>query len=202
MKKSLTPEEAQEVFCGIAARGDEIAFRWLQEGCECRAQLMIEHLQAMGLEPGRAWVLAVDRLLSFPHPTKPKKSYTWKNHVAPTVPIEGVEYGVMVIDPSISPAGPVLLVDWLRQLRVESFEVSTVGLAQSEILRRQTERNLQGVGLDALAFLLRMEEAPIPEAGGTGFRIDRDPPEGVSAFAHSEMEKLLAKQKMLPPTRP
>jgi hypothetical protein len=105
-------------------------------------------------------VLAVDRLLSFPHPTKPKKSYTWKNHVAPTVPVAGVEYGVMVIDPAISPAGPVLLVDWLRQLRVKSFEVSTVGLAQPEILRRQTERNLQGVGLDAMTFLLRIGEAP------------------------------------------
>src|SRR6266511_1383322 len=109
MKKPLTPEEAQEVFRAIAARGNEIAFRWLREGCECRAQLMIESLQAMGLEPGRAWAVSVGRRLSFPHPTSPDRSYKWENHVAPTLTVEEAEPGTLVIDPSISPAGPLTL---------------------------------------------------------------------------------------------
>ena len=42
MDQPLTQEQAQAVFEAMAALGDRIAFRWLAEGCECRAQLMIE----------------------------------------------------------------------------------------------------------------------------------------------------------------
>jgi hypothetical protein len=38
----------------MAAQGDRIAFRYLLEGCECRSQLMIEFVEGMGIEPGRA----------------------------------------------------------------------------------------------------------------------------------------------------
>jgi len=199
MNQPLTREQAQKVFEAIASRGDKIAFRWLREGCECRAQLMIERLQAMGLEPGRAWVVAVGRRPSFPHPTQPKQSYYWENHVAPTVTVEGVGRGVLVIDPSISPTGPLTLTEWAGKLRVKSFEVSDVGLSQTEILSRQTERGLRGEDLDALVFNLRLGEAPIPERGGTGFCIGPDPTEGISTFAHEEMRKFLARQRKLPP---
>jgi hypothetical protein len=61
MNQPLTPQQAQEGFAAVAARGDEIAFRCLAEGCECRAQLTVEQLQVLGLQPGRAWALAVSR---------------------------------------------------------------------------------------------------------------------------------------------
>jgi hypothetical protein len=75
MAALLTPDEVQQVFEAMAARGDEIAFGNLTEGCECRAQLMIEHLGAMGVEPGRAWALAVDRPLNH----RAQFSCTWQN---------------------------------------------------------------------------------------------------------------------------
>src|SRR5262249_35845378 len=99
MDQPLTLEQAGEVFRTIAARGDEIAFRWLAEGCECRAQLMIEHLQTMGLQPGRAWAIAVGRYLTYPNPRRRGQTYKWRNHVAPTVPTGEAAYGVLVLDP-------------------------------------------------------------------------------------------------------
>jgi len=62
--RPLTDREAQEVFDAVAAREDEIAFRYLREGCECRAQLMIEYMVQRGIDPGRAWALAVGRDLA------------------------------------------------------------------------------------------------------------------------------------------
>src|SRR4051812_44519405 len=102
MESALTPAQALDVFHAVAARVEEIAFRWLEEGCECRAQLMVEQLQDMGLAPGRAWVLAVGRPLIFRRPSLPERVYRWGNHVAPTVPVDGVEYGKLVINPSLS----------------------------------------------------------------------------------------------------
>jgi hypothetical protein len=193
----LTPEEAQAVFDAMAAKGDRIAFRYLAEGCECRAQLMIEEVQALGIEPGRAWALAVGRQLAVPHPTIPKQTYKWLNHVAPTVAVEGVEHSVLVIDPSLSATGPLSLGEWAGVMRARAIEVSEVGLSQAEILSRQAARALQGEDLDAMLFKLKLGEPPILEVGGSGFRIAPDPPEGISAFARKEMQILLAKEKRL-----
>jgi Glutaminase len=190
MEQPLTPEQAQEVFDALAARGDELCFRWLAEGCESRAQLMIEQLLAMGLTPGRAWAMAVGRLLRFPQPDDPRRSYKWQNHVAPTVSVSGAEHGVLVLDPSLSPGGPVTLRAWAVLLRVRSVEISTVGLSQAEILSRQAARALRGEELDAILFNLGLGEAPIPERGGTGFCIGPDPPRGVSIWARLKLEEI------------
>jgi hypothetical protein len=163
---------------------------------------MIEYIQALGFQPGRAWAVYVGRLLTVPHPYNPGEFYKWKNHVAPTVSVQGMEYGVLVIDPSLSRTGPLTLTEWAAAMRARSIEVSNVGLSQAEILSRQTARALQGRDLDALVFSLKLGEPPIAEAGGTGFRIDRDPPEGVSTFARKQMKIYLANQKRLPPGRP
>lgn len=192
MSGALTRDEAQKVFEAMAARGDVIAFRNLAEGCECRAQLMIEHLQATGIDPGRAWALAVDHPLAFPNPANPRQSFKWGNHVAPAVAVEGVEYGVLVIDPSTQ-TGPVLMREWAVSMRARAIEVSQRGLSQAEIMQSQSARALQGHGLDAVLFSLRLGEPPIPERGGSGFRIGPDPSAGVSAFARSEMRRLLGK---------
>jgi hypothetical protein len=202
MERILTLKEAQGVFQAVAALSDVIAFRWLVEGCECRAQLMIEHLQALGIKPGRAWAVAVGRLLSLPEPDNPHRSYKWHNHVAPTVPVGGVDYGVMVIDPALSPAGPLTLAEWARTMRARSIEVSDIGLSQAEILSRQAAQALKGQDLDAMVFYLKYGEAPIPEIGGTGFRIDPEPAEGISAFAHEMMQEYLAYQKARERRRP
>jgi hypothetical protein len=194
--------DAQEIFAAMAALGDEIAFRWLREGCECRAQLMIERMLTMGLQPGRAWAVAVGRDLSFPQPNNPGHYYRWRNHVAPTVQAGGVEHGVLVIDPSLSLTGPLTLNQWAETLRVRSIEVSDVGLSQAEILSRQTARALKGEDLDAVVFNLRLGEPPILDVGGSGFWIDPDPPQGVSVYARLQMTVYLDSQSRIRPANP
>jgi hypothetical protein len=193
MPVPLTREEAQKVFAALAAKGDEIAFRNLFEGCECRAQLMIEHMQAMGIDPGRAWALAVDRDLTFSNPDNRRQLFKWNNHLAPTVAAEGVEYGVLVIDPSTQ-TGAVALAEWVASMQARVIEVSDKPLSQAEIMSRQSARALGGERLDAVVFSLRLGEPPLPELGGSGFRIGPDPPEGSSAFARAEMQRLLGKR--------
>jgi hypothetical protein len=192
MSAPVRREEAQQLFEALAAKGDEIAFRNLAEGCECRAQLMIEHLQGMGIEPGRAWALAVDRDLAFPDPENHRHSFRWNNHVAPTVAVEGVEHRVLVLDPATQ-TGLVTLTQWAASMRARSIEVSDRGLSVEEIMSRQTTRALSGQGLDAIIFTLRLGEPPIPERGGSGFCIGPDPQSGPSAFARAQMRHLLRK---------
>lgn len=201
MASEPLPPPFTDIFAALAAKGDEIAFRYLFEGCECRAQLMIEYLEVMGISPGRAWAAAVGRDLAFPHPTQPRATIKWRNHTAPTVPLEGIEHGVLVIDPATQ-TGPVTLKEWAASMRARSIEVSQVPLTQAEILARQTARALRGEDFDAVIFNLARGQAPIPEVGGSGFRLAPDPAEGVSAFAHAEIRRLLALQQRMPPAAP
>jgi len=196
---ALSVEQAQEAFAAVAALGDQIPFRWIREGCECRAQLMIEHLQTLGIEAGRVWALGVGRSLVVANPSNPRHPFTWNNHVAPTVAVEGVENGVLVIDPSLSRTGPLTIKAWVGAMRVKAFEVSTIGLSKAEILNRQTERGLAGAPFDAIVFILKVGEPPIPESGGSGFILDPDPPEGISTFVANRVRRLLVLQNQLPP---
>jgi hypothetical protein len=163
---------------------------------------MIEHMQAMRLVPGRAWALSVGRLLTFPKPDHPQKRYKWRNHVAPTVAVTGADDGVLVIDPSLSQTGPLTLTAWAGIMGASSVEISTAGLSQSEILGRQSSRAIQGKDLDAVLFSLKLGEPPIPEVGGSGFRVDPDPAEGPSAYAHEMMKLFLDNQRRFRPERP
>jgi hypothetical protein len=184
----------------MVAKGDRIAFRYLYEGCECRAQLMIEFMEAMGIDPGRAWAVAVGRDLVIRHPTQPRATIKWRNHTAPVVAVEGAEHAVSVIDPSLSMTGPMTLPEWAGAMRAWSVEIADVPLSQAQILERQRVRALAGQDLDAVVFCLERGTAPIPEVGGSGFRLDADPPQGVSAFAHETMRRLLlAEQHQFPP---
>jgi hypothetical protein len=47
--RPLTGQEAQEVFEAMMAKGDQIAFQYLHEGCDCRSQLIMEHMETLGI---------------------------------------------------------------------------------------------------------------------------------------------------------
>lgn len=196
--RPLTPVEADAAFAAMAAMGDRIAFRYLGEGCESRAQVMIDELGAMGIDAGRAWALAVGRNLVVTNPSNPRTAFKWGNHVAPTVALDPTPAGVRVIDPSLPGVDrPVTLQEWSAAMRAKSIEVSEVPLSQAQILELQRARALAGGALDAVVFNLERGRAPIPEKGGSGFRIDTDPPGNVSAFARTEMRRLLALQDLM-----
>jgi hypothetical protein len=198
----LTAERAQSLFDALAAREDEIAFRWLVQGCECRAQLMIEWLLSQGVPCGRVWALSVGRLLAVPNPASPRQSYKWRNHVAPSVPVPGAPHELLLLDPSLSRTGPLDLVTWAAIMKAVDIEIVTTGLSQEEILKRQTERALRGLGLDAVLFCLALGQPPILELGGSGYRIGADPDEGPTVHAREMTKVYLARQGGLPPTRP
>ncbi len=82
-------------------------------------------------------------------------------------------------------------------MRARSIDISEIPLGQAEIVSRHSARALQGQDLDAVVFSLQCGRAPIPEIVGSGFRIALDLLEGVSAFAHAEMRRLLALQQQL-----
>jgi hypothetical protein len=198
--RPLSDVEAQKVFEEMAAKGNEIAFAYLYEGCECRAQLMIECMQPIGIDPGRAWMVSVGRKLSVPDPVSPRRKITWENHVAPTVAVKGQPHGVLVIDPSLSKTGPMTLPEWAAAARARTIEISEVPLTQAQVLELQTVRVLSGgQPLDALVFSLPRGQAPLPDVGGSGFRIAPDPQEGVSAFAHAQMQEFLKRQGQMRP---
>jgi Glutaminase len=196
--RPLTDAEARQVFAVLAAKEDEIAFAYLYEGCECRAQLMIECMEPMGIDPGRAWIVSLGRKLSAPDLLNPGRKITWENHVAPTVAVEGPPHGVLVIDPSLSKTGPMTLSEWAAAARARVIEISELPLTQAQLLELQTAGVLRGgEPLDAVVFSLQRGQTPLPDVGGSGFRIGPDPPEGVSAFAHGRMQEFLLRQRQM-----
>src|SRR5207302_754182 len=124
--RPLTDVEAQQVFATMAAKREEIAFAYLWEGCECRAQLMIEPMVALGINPGRAWAISVGKQLAVENPARPNTTIKWGNHTAPTVAVEDVEHGVVFIDPALSQTGPLTIVQWAGAMRARSIEVSEI----------------------------------------------------------------------------
>jgi hypothetical protein len=197
MERKLTRKEAEEAFYAVAALREQIAFGWLREGCECRAQLMIEHLQGMGLEPGRVWAISVGRMLTFPHPKVAGQTFKWGNHVAPVLAVEGPERGILVIDPALSQTGPLTLSEWMQTMKVKSAHVTDSGLSEAEILTLQSERVLQGEELDAVVFILKLGEPPLVNRGGSGFCIGPDPAMGIGRFARETMRDFLTLQNRL-----
>jgi hypothetical protein len=193
--RPLTATEAQAVFDAMSARGDQIAFEYVRAGCESRAQLMIEHMERMGIDPGRAWALSVGRDLVVADPLIPRGRITWNNHVAPIVAVEGVPHGVLVIDPSLARTGPMTLLAWAEAMRVRTLEVSTVPLTQTQIMDLQAAR-VTGGGqpIDAILFVLERGKPPLPDVGGSGFCLGSDPAEGVSEFAHRQQQNYLKLQ--------
>jgi hypothetical protein len=157
----------------------------------------------MGIDPGRSWELSVGRDLVIGDPLNLPGKLSWNNHVAPIVAVEGVPHGVLVIDPSLSKTGPMPLLDWAKTMRVWSIVISEVPLTQAQIAELQTARVIGGEQpLDAILFSLERGQAPLPDVGGSGFRIGTDPPEGVSDFAHQQQQKYLELQSRLIPRQP
>lgn len=193
--RPLTAAEAEQVFEAMAAKGDKIAFRYLKEGCECRAQLMIEDLVVLGIDPGRVWALSVPgRSLVVPNPLNPRQPCKWGNHIAPVVAVEGQPYGVLVIDPSLSRTGPMTIPEWTGVMQLDAYEMPARPLSQAEMLAIFSERTLKGSELQGFVYIVARGVSPVSDVPGSGFRIAPDPPEGVSAFAHAEMQRLLAEQ--------
>ena len=88
--------------------------------------------------------------------------------------------------------------EWAGAMRARVIEVSEVPLTQTQIMDVQTARVLRGaLPIDAVVFSLGRGWAPLPDVGGSGFRIGADPPQGVSAFAHEEMQRLQALLRQL-----
>jgi hypothetical protein len=101
----------------------------------------------------------------------------------------------LVIDPSLSPTGPLTLPAWAAAMRARFIEIAEAPLTQALIHELQRARVLAGGDpLDAVVFSLERGKAPLADVGGSGFRIAPDPPEGASVFARVQMQKYLELQ--------
>jgi hypothetical protein len=194
--RPLTQAEAEAVFAAMASKGDKIPFRYLQEGCEVRSQLLIEEMVAMGIDPGRAWALAVPgKALSVPDPFNPRKPIRWGNHTAPTVAIAASLQGIRVIDPSLPGVkGPLTLAEWTAAIKLTAWEMPAKPLSQAEMLNVLAQCTMKGQALEGFVYVVERGVSPVSDVPGSGFRIAADPPEGIPAFVQKEVQRLLKEQ--------
>ncbi len=180
--------------------GHKIAFKYLKEGCECRSQLMIEEMLAMGIAPGRAWAMAVPgKTLSVPNPLNPKRLIRWHNHTAPVVVLDPTPEGIRVIDPSLPRVrGPLTLGEWAASIGLLAYEMSDQPLSQAEMLSIFAERTRKEQNVHGFVFVVERGVSPVSDIKGSGFRLDVDPPQGVSVFAQARMQDYLKIQAQMP----
>jgi hypothetical protein len=194
--RPLTQPEAEAVFATMAARGDKIPFRYIKEGCEVRSQLMIEEMVAMGIDPGRAWALAVPgKALVVPNPFNPRQPIRWGNHTAPTVAVDATPQGIRVIDPSLPGVnGPLTIDEWAAAINLTAYEAPGKPLVQAEMLDVFAERARKGQDLQGFVFVVERGVCPVSDVSGSGFRIAPDPAEGIPTFVNKEVQRLFAEQ--------
>jgi hypothetical protein len=193
------------VFAAMAAKGDKIPFRYLKEGCEIRSQLMVEEMAVLGIDPGRAWALAIPgKTLSVPDPLNRQQSIRWGNHTAPVVAIDPTPQGIRVIDPSLPGAsGPLTVAAWAAAIRLAVYEMPGKPLSQVEMLDRFAQATIEGQDLQGFVYVLERGLSPVADLPGSGFRLAADPPEGIPAFVHKEVQRPLKEQaRMGPGVRP
>jgi len=157
----VTPAIAAALFGAMAARPD-IAFKFPVDGCYARAHLMVELMQAMGLNPGKAWTFqSPGDPLWVNTPNHPAGRVAWGYHVAPTLPVKGDDGVVrdMLMDPSMF-GHPVTVQEWKDAQHDSPTVVQTA----------------PGV-------------PPIPSRGGSGYWPGPDPVEGPDAHAKETMEQ-------------
>jgi hypothetical protein len=124
-----TPLTVEEAYARLAALGRDpspqpVAYHCLEDGCHGRAQLMIDHLRQLGVDPSqirRTWAFA-ERAFDPARPRMPPTDETgsafrdyagvvieWDYHVAPAVFAEALDHTtiLVVLDPSLlgNPAG-------------------------------------------------------------------------------------------------
>jgi hypothetical protein len=203
-KRPLTQAEAEAVFAAMAAKGAKIPFRYIQEGCEVRSQLMSEEMAAMGLDPGRAWALAVPgKSLSVPNPRNPRQAIRWANHTAPTVALDATTQGVRVIDPSLPGVkGPLAIHEWAATIKLTVYEVPAQPLSQAEMLAIFGQSIMKGESLEGFIFVVARGVSPVSDIPGSGFRIAADPPEGIGAFVNREVQRLFKEEAKMEPSEP
>jgi hypothetical protein len=200
-RRPLTLAEAEAVFAAMAAKRDKIPFRYLKEGCEIRSQIMIEAMVVLGIDPGRAWALAVPgKTLSVPDPLNPRQSIRWGNHTAPVVAIDPTPQGIRVIDPALPGAsGPLTIEAWAAAVRLGVYEMPGKPLSQAEMLDRFSQGMMKGQDLQGFLYVVERGISPVADLPGSGFRLAADPPEGIPAFVHKEVQRLFEEQARMGP---
>lgn len=89
---------------------------WLypDDGCYARATLMSSNLEQMGLtRPAKIFIFGTWATLRVRTPYSPTGTAWWGFHVAPIVKAAGQYY---VLDPSVEPKRPLLLIEWFHKL--------------------------------------------------------------------------------------
>jgi hypothetical protein len=80
-----------------------------------------------------------------------------------------------------------------------AWEMPGKPLSQAEMLSIFAERTMKGQDLHGFVFVVERGVSPVSDIKGSGFRLDVDPPQGVSMFAHERMQDYLKIQALMRP---
>jgi hypothetical protein len=171
-KAVVSMEQACTIFDWMAAQED-ISFGYVLDGCYARTHLMARRMQAMGLQPGKAWAFAKSDAERLQAKGRNGATVSWSYHNAPTLKVRGSDGMVRdyVIDPALF-GRPVTVEAWKRAM------MKPGATAEPHV-------HLGGVN-----------EAPKAANGGTypgsGYWPAADPTDGPDAHATAKMKELLA----------
>ena len=117
-KVALTISEALAFFDEIAD-DPQMAFNYMNEGCQARAQLMGKRAQEKNIPNiKRAWAFGVGKSLKVTIPND--RTYGWPHHVALAIPVQLDDNSIedLVFDPGIFD-GPVTVKEWGETMRAD-----------------------------------------------------------------------------------
>lgn len=128
-KAALTISEVLAFFDEIAD-DPQMAFNYMNEGCQARAQLMGKRAQEKNIpDIKRAWAFGVGKSLKVTMPNG--RTHGWPHHVALAVPVKLDDDKIedFVFDPGIFD-GPVNVAEWGETMGADLHTMDVVGFDQ------------------------------------------------------------------------
>jgi hypothetical protein len=178
---TVTPQQAAQIFRWMAGQQD-IAFRYVADGCYARCHLMVQRMLAHGWKPYKVWSFENGEPLYVKTDYHSGGHVTWRYHVAPIlrVRMSNGQQAWRVIDPSMFPE-PVSIARW------------------SGAQKRRGSR------YSPYVTVTRLGQAPVDVHGkrlaGSGYWTGADPPGGLGAHARQTMRRYKALEPLPRPRR-
>ncbi|POB13981.1 protein-glutamine glutaminase family protein [Halobacteriovorax sp. DA5] len=120
----ISLQKANELFKKARAMKG-MAWKYVQDGCYARSELMVNMFEEEGVVADKAWASGKLKI--------PNQQYPfWSYHTAPVVYVDNGRGGVskMIIDPSIA-SKPIEVNEWLKTMGADASKVDHVGFPPS-----------------------------------------------------------------------
>jgi hypothetical protein len=141
----VTPDQANDLFHSMQARGkigapteDWIPFVYPDDGCDARAHRMCELMATEhNVRAAKVWLYAKKPPLKVPTCNSVDCQVLWDYHVAPVVKVQvGSTTAPHVIDPSVGPARPLMVSEWIDEVNGPSNDPTIHAFTSSAAYER------------------------------------------------------------------